>query len=177
MLADLERIARRVGRLEEMLAQVVRIGRVTRVDAELARVKVLFDELNCLESDWLPVLHHMTFQDKGFWLPDLDMHVLVLFLPYAHEKGFVVGSPYSLVDRPPVSCPEKRHLKFADGTWLEYDRSAGKLSICCVDQIEIQALGQLTFRCPSIDFFPETNCELQPVELRKIKECKKVAGQ
>jgi phage baseplate assembly protein gpV len=43
-----------------------------------------------------------------------------------------------------VNCQDKRHVTFADGTWLEYDRAEHKLTANVQGDIDITATGNVT---------------------------------
>ncbi|MFT7222866.1 MAG: phage protein D/phage baseplate assembly protein gpV, partial [Cellvibrionaceae bacterium] len=62
---------------------------------KLGRVKVRFPELGDLESFWLEVTHPGAGHNKGLVaLPDVDDHVLVLFVDGDPTRGVVVGGLY-----------------------------------------------------------------------------------
>ncbi|MCB2187689.1 MAG: phage baseplate assembly protein V [Deltaproteobacteria bacterium] len=150
MLTDLETVSRRVGRLEEMLAQVVRVGMVTQTDPKSHKVKVLFPEQDLLESDWLWVVAHKTHADKAYWLPDRDEQVLCLFLPNSHEVGFVLGAIYSDKDPVPVESQDKAHIRFQDGAWAEYDRNSGEMALHVKTKLILRAGTEIEIFAPRI---------------------------
>ena len=118
----------RLARLEEVLAWLVRVGIVTGVDETRGTVRVQFGDADYLISYDLPVLFSKTHADKCIHMPDLGEHVTCIFLPNGQEEGFVLGAFYSKGDAVPVASRDKRHIKFKDGSWFEYDRAAHKLS-------------------------------------------------
>lgn len=105
----------------------MKIGLVVAIDPATGRVRVQFQAQDALVSAWLPVLQQKTARDQAYWLPDLDEQVVCLM--DAHEEfGVVIGAIYSARDVPPVASGDKRHVRFADGTTLEYDRAAHRLT-------------------------------------------------
>lgn len=105
----------------------MKIGIVTAVGPADCKVRVQFQDQDAVVSDWLPVMQKKTLKDKVYWLPDLGEHV-VCMMDENQEFGVVLGAIYSDADTPPVSSQNKFHIKFEDGTFIEYDRAAHKLT-------------------------------------------------
>ena len=105
----------------------MKIGIVNAIEPGTCRVRVQFSELDGVVSAWLPVMQKKTLKDKQYWLPDLGEHVVCL-LDENQEFGVVIGAIYSDADAPPVSSGDKYHVTFDDGTFIEYDRAAHKLT-------------------------------------------------
>lgn len=170
---DWEEITRRLTALEAAAHQAVRVGFVVEVLEAEGRVRVRLPDADCIETQPLPVLYPKTYLDKHYLMPDVGEQVVCLFANLGGhlEHGFVLGAIYSEPDPVPVADRNKTHVRFADGTWIEYDRAVGKLMICCAREVEIQAKEQITLRCPSVDFYPEAPCELHPAEPRELEDC------
>lgn len=113
--------------LAEALKQAIRVGVVTSTDPAAATVRVKCVDADGLITYPLRVLNHKSVDDKSYWMPDVNEHVLCLFLPYGLEQGFVLGAFYSESDKPPVENQDKHHRIYKDGTWHEYDREEHKL--------------------------------------------------
>lgn len=111
-----------------MVNQMVRQGVVTMVNDAAATVRVKLPDSDNIVSKELPVLVQKTQDNKAYDLPDVGEQVVCLFLTNGLEQGFVLGSPYSSVDRPPVSTRDKKHYLFSDGSWFEYDREQHKFT-------------------------------------------------
>jgi phage baseplate assembly protein V len=77
-------------------------------------------------------------------LPDIDEHVICIFLPNGNAQGFCIGAFYSAEDTPPISNPDKRLIQFADGSSVEHDRSSSTMTIDCKGPIIIKAAGNVT---------------------------------
>ena len=131
-----------------------RIGKVVAVDEETAKVKVELEDTDKVISYWLPVVVQKAQDDKFYWLPDIGELVLVGFLDYGIEQGFVLGSIYNQQDKPPVADKDKMHIQFKDGTVIEYDRNTHKLLIHSVGDIEIISDTHITMIAPRIDLNP-----------------------
>lgn len=119
----------------------MKIGIVTATDVATCKVRVQFQDQDAVVSDWLPVMQKKTLKDKVYWMPDINEHVVCL-LDDNEEFGVVLGAIYSDADTPPVTSQDKFHIKFEDGTTVEYDRSSHKLSADVKGDIEVKATGK-----------------------------------
>lgn len=82
----------------EAIARCVKIGVVSSVDAYALRARVAFPDRDDAVSYALPILTHGTAKGSGAaWLPEVDDHVLCVFLPTGDQAGFVIGTYYSPV--------------------------------------------------------------------------------
>jgi phage baseplate assembly protein V len=124
----IQEIADRLGAIEGILAQMVRVGTVSSVIPESGFVRVTCGDADNLVSYELPVLTHKAQYDKEYWMPDVGEQVVCIFLPNGLECGFVVGAFFSGPDRAPVASKDKHHVSYKDGTWIEYDRSSHVMS-------------------------------------------------
>lgn len=124
----MQNILERLENLESTLSRLIRVGEVVGVDEKRGSVRVVFDDADGVVSYDLPVLFEKTHADKCIHMPDMGEHVTCVFLPNGQEEGFVLGAFYSKGDAVPVASRDKRHVRFKDGSWFEYDRSSHKLS-------------------------------------------------
>lgn len=162
-------INRRLTALEGALRQTVRLGYVIEQIPAEGKVRVRMEDADCVDTFKLPVLVHKTRCDKQWWLPDLGEQVVCVFLPLGLEIGFVLGSFYSLQDLPPVDSPDKAHLRFLDGGWLEYDRGTGEMQVHCRKRLVLAAGEEIELRAPVVKLPPPlitapSQPELRPVE-------------
>ncbi|MGO1073236.1 phage baseplate assembly protein V [Lysobacter sp. CA199] len=134
--------------LREGLA-TLRFGFVTDIDAAAVCVRVRFPDYDDFRSAWLPVLVPKSQNDKHFALFDLDEHVAVL-LDARGEDGLVLGAIYSEADRPPVQSADKHHVRFADGSTVEYDRAAHRLTVQAVGDVLVESATQITLKAPRV---------------------------
>lgn len=126
--------------LSDLISQLARVGFVVSRQPEKHRVRVEFRDTvtSPLVSGWLPVLTPRASADMAFDLPDVGDQVLCLFLGNGLEDGFVLGSMYG-AQRPPVSSGDKFHRTFSDGTVIEYDRKAHKLTASVKGDVTVDA--------------------------------------
>lgn len=123
--------------MNKILQNIIRVGIVSSHNPENATVKVIFPDKDNTVSYDLSVLMAQTEKNKDYFIPDIGEQVLCLFLPNGIEEGFVIGSIYSNKNKPPVTDANKRHIKFEDGTWVEYDRGNSTLTVSAVGDIKI----------------------------------------
>lgn len=72
----------------------------------------------------LPVLQHGAGNKaRAWWMPALNDQVLVCFLPYAPDFGFVLGSFYAPSDSMPTSSATDFSITFDNGDYLAYKAS------------------------------------------------------
>lgn len=167
-----EEISQRLTALEGALHQLVRTAFVTELFPDEGKVRVEIRDADMIESYRLPVLVHKTRCDKDYWMPDIGEMVLCVFLPHGLQIGFVVGAFYSEADVVPVTDPEKTHIRWLDGAWVEYDRAAGVLQAHVPKKI-ILAAGEMVeirtpvLQCP-VPVPSEGSPDLRPVEPSEV---------
>jgi len=118
-------------------------GIVVARDPDKHRVRVQFTDYDNLVSAWLPVGVQKSLGDYDYWLPDLNTQVACL-MDENYEFGVVVCAIYSDVDLPPISNPELYYKHFKDGTIIQYDRAAHKLTASVNGNIEVTATGTIS---------------------------------
>ena len=130
MATDIERIAR----------GMVRKGTVCSTNPADMTVRVRYDEKDGTESPELSVLCQGAGGNKHYWLPDVGDQVLCIF--EANDKnfssGWVLGTFFTKGHPPQVSSQEIRRLDFCDGSFVEFDRASGNLTIECTGNITIK---------------------------------------
>lgn len=134
-------------------AVTLKAGFVTALDEQLGRVRVRLPDLDDLETWWLPVLQGKTHQDKHWCLPDLGEHVAVL-LDGRGEVGVVLGAITGQRDAPATPSVDHHTVIFRDGTRIDYDRAAHRLTVRCVGDIVIESTTHITLKAPRIDLNP-----------------------
>jgi phage baseplate assembly protein V len=126
-------------------------GEVAESKPGFARVRFL--ELGEFMTQWLPVLHPKTMQDKLVWT--LDVGELVACLMDSNlEDGWIAGAMYSDADAPPVESADKLRLAFKDGGSFEYDRATGAMAVVTTGDLSavvggtavVEAAGALTLK-------------------------------
>lgn len=129
-----------------------RVGFVSSCNPKRNTARVKFLDLvdangNPLISNDFPILERDTNEDKDYKNLGRNTEVLCLCLGNGLEAGFVLGAIYNDKDKPPVNCRDKRHFRFKDGSWFEYDRKTHNLKIHIVGNIDIFATGDINLKC------------------------------
>lgn len=123
------------------LHNLVRIGRVAKVDSERARVRV---QVGDLLTDWLPWLVASAGDTRHWRAPSVDEQV-VLLSPSGELGGAVVLSAlYQEKHPPPTNDPAVEQLSFGDGTLVRYDCAHNTMDIVVAGQ------GEVRLRCRTL---------------------------
>ena len=128
--------------MNNQLKNIVRVGRVSSVNPAAGTARVAFEPQGVVSYD-LQILVPQTLKNKDYYMPDIGEHVVCLFLPTGNQEGFILGAVYSNEDTPAVADPNKRQVKFKDGTWIEYDQSSHALTINTTGAVNIVAAGNV----------------------------------
>ena len=125
--------------MESELKFNVKIGTVSAVYPERHTARIVFEDLDDMVSDELPVLVSAASKNNFYILPDVGESVVCIFLLNSAQEGagFIIGSFYNDVNKPKVNNQEKCRLDFGDGSFFEFDRSSGSLNINCTGDIKI----------------------------------------
>src|SRR5438445_13331102 len=87
----------------------IRIGHVVEQDLALARLRVVFPDLDQVTSYWLPIVMSKTQSDKAYWIPDIGEQVACV-MDDNDESGVVLGAVYSRADAGPVQSADKYRI-------------------------------------------------------------------
>ena len=123
-----------------MDTKIVRHGVVSDVDAVGHRVRVTFADTDNVVSAWLPVITPLASKDNIYMLPDVGEEVICISETNDSEQGdgFCVGSMYNDINKTHANDINKKRVDFADGSFIEFDRSTGNLQINCKGDIIIK---------------------------------------
>ncbi|MCD5324782.1 MULTISPECIES: phage baseplate assembly protein V [Pontibacillus] len=124
-------------------AEILRVGVVASVDATKGTVRVRFEDREDVTSHNLKVIVPQTMKTKYYRMPDIDETVLCCFLQNGIETGYVIGSPYSEVDSPPVSDADLKGVWYEDGTYIEYNAESSTLTIQASNPINLNGAVRL----------------------------------
>lgn len=89
--------------LQALVMGMLRVGRVSSVDASNATARVVFPGNEDVVSYDLPIVVAGARRAMSYWVPVIDEQVLCLFLPTAIEQGFIIGGFYSQAQTPPIN--------------------------------------------------------------------------
>jgi phage baseplate assembly protein V len=120
-------------------------GLVHEIDPDTHRIKAILPDWDDMVTHWLDIPEKGTQDDKVINTIDKGAQVALLLTAGATE-GVVLGFIYSEEDEPPVTSGDRWHRTFKDGTVLEYDRAAHKLTVDAKGEIEIEATGPVKIK-------------------------------
>lgn len=114
---------------------MLRFGKISAVDASKAMYQVTFDE-DQLVTDWIFANQKNTLFNKSESGYDLDEHVSCL-MDENCENGVILGAIYDEENLPEVGNEDLTRIEYKDGSFIQFDRAAKKLTISCEGNIEI----------------------------------------
>ncbi len=107
-----------------MTHKPIRVGLISVLDRDAETARVTFPDLDDLVTDFLPIIRKggksWAQQDD---LPEVEDHVLVVFLSSSMSDGFIIGG-YKLEDSDAPLTTDQFGTVFEDGSFAYYDRAA-----------------------------------------------------
>ncbi len=129
LLREIQELQENLKAIKQVLERIIAVGEVAEINPKTHRVRVKLKGRQNVITDFLPVLVPVSYKDKVYALPKVGDTVLCVFLPYGIEDGFVLGSFYILNDQKPANDENLHVIEFEDGTKIEYDKTAHRLSL------------------------------------------------
>lgn len=112
---------------DRRIGAMTMIGVIAELDEAQARVRV---EADGLLTEWLPWVERRAGPGLRTWsAPEVGEQVLVVCIGGDPAQGVVVGSIYQDDHDAPASAKAVARAEFADGTVVEYDRAAHRLTV------------------------------------------------
>jgi uncharacterized protein involved in type VI secretion and phage assembly len=105
----------------------VAIGTVSQIDAELGRIKVMFDFMTPpQESNWAPIASLLAGKKTGArFMPEQKDEVLIAFDRGDFEHPYVVGFLWNHVDKAPDNNEHNRLIVTPGGHQLRFEDKPG----------------------------------------------------
>ena len=121
--------------------KIVRRGFISTVNPEKHTARVTFEDEDNLVSEEMPVIVPAANRNNFYALPDINDQVIVLYEQIDNQQGsgVILGSIYSEVNQPKVNSQDITRIDFDDGSFFEFDRSSGNLTIHCTGNIKVTA--------------------------------------
>ena len=136
----------------------MRIGVVSKVSPETGEARVVFDDLDGMETDDLPVLFAKTLKDRYFAMPDVGEHVACL-MDERFEAGVILGAVYDDTNLPPEGNQDRDYIRWGNGAVVEHDRKTGRITINTPNDVEITAANAVTIKAATVTIdSPQTIC-------------------
>lgn len=121
-----------------MLKNLIRIGKISSVNAVKGTVRVVIEDQQDIVTDELPML---AFE---YYMPEVGNLVLCAFLGNGISQGVCLGRYFSDQNPPPVTNPKIYSRDFGDGTSIQYNKTSKELSISAAGDLTISVEGNLT---------------------------------
>ena len=116
-------------------------------EKHVARVE--FEDKDGLISAELPILTTWAFENKSYAMPDVGDTVVCLFASNADQtgEGWIIGSHFTEKSKPPADSQDITRFEFKDGSFVQFDRSKGDLTIECKGNLSIKCEGDISIEC------------------------------
>lgn len=123
------------------MEKIVRRGFISTVNPEKHTARVTFEDEDNLVSEEMPVICPAANKNNFYALPDVQDEVIVLYEQTDNQQGsgVILGSIYNEVNKPKVNSQDKTRIDFDGGSFIEFDRSTGNLTIHCTGNIKVTA--------------------------------------
>lgn len=122
---------------------LIRLGRVSSVDAASCTARVAFEDQSGVVSANLPVIVRGAAETQDYWMPAIGEQVVCVFLSNDCSQGFILGTPYSRKNTPPIDDAKKRRIQFNDDSYIEYDPTTHTLKMDIKGLVNIVATGDV----------------------------------
>lgn len=136
-----ERETFRLSELERRVSNMIRLATVDSVDHAQARCRVTVGDV---KTALLPWLTQRAGADRTWWAPTVGEQVLLLAPSGELACAVVLPAAYQTAHTPPSNDGNVHRVEYEDGTFIQYDRAAHKLTVDCVGDIEVTAAGKIT---------------------------------
>ncbi|SMO74556.1 phage baseplate assembly protein V [Balnearium lithotrophicum] len=134
-----------IEKLFQLVMNIVKVGIVKHYNPENHTAVVEFKDFDCVVSRELQIAETFTYQNKTYFPLREGQKVICLLLPQSGTTdGFIIGTVYDEDNQPPVKDENKFHVKFEDGTVLEYDTANHKLYADVKGNVEIEVSGHMS---------------------------------
>lgn len=129
------------------LSATLQFGEVSEIDPKTHKVKVTFNALENMQSDWLPVITMGAGGNQFYALPDVGATAVCLMNANG-DGGVVLGVIYNDKDTTPTDNGELWIKKFTNGTTISHNRQNGQIIIETSGDMLIKAK-QVTLDTPN----------------------------
>lgn len=144
---------------QRRIANALRIGKVVAADYGRARYRV---QIGDLVTGWVPQLALRAGPDRKWWPVEIGEQVLLASPGGDLNQGVILGSLYQSAFPAPGDRETLDRTIYADGTIVEYDRAAHRLTIDVKGDVriivkgtaDVAADGAVTVKGSTIDLNP-----------------------
>lgn len=130
------------------LSATLQFGDVMEIDPVMHKVKVVFNALDDMVSDWLPVITMGAGGNQFYALPDVGSTCVCLMNAYG-DGGVVLGVIYNDQDTPPTNNEQMWIKRFSNDTTISHDRQNGQIIVRTEGNVLIKSTKQVTLDAPN----------------------------
>lgn len=130
------------------LSATVQFGEISEIDPKSHKVKVIFNALDGMASDWLSVITMGAGANQFYALPDVGA-TCVCLMNANGDGGVVLGVVYNDKDTPPTSNGELWVKRFSNDTIISHNRQNGQIIVQTTGDVLIKSAKQVTLDTPS----------------------------
>ena len=112
--------------LSKLVNNLLRLGVISQVDTDNARVRVTTGDL---ETNWIPWLTQRAGENSEWNPPEVDEQVLLLSPCGDLAQAVALPSIYSDAKPAKSTSPTKFRQDFKNGDFIEHDTESGQLTI------------------------------------------------
>ena len=125
--------------LNQQVANIVRVGKVSAVYPERHSVRCTFEDKGGLVSAEMPVLISFANKNKMYALPDIGDTVACLMQSndLTAGSGFIIGCIYSNENPPAEIDSDTTRIDFSDETFFSYNRRTHEFTMHFNEKSEI----------------------------------------
>ncbi len=116
----------------------IKAGKISSVNPSLMRARVTLEDREGIISDELAINCFGSGDVKHYWIPTVGEEVWIAENDNGGGEGMIIGSRYSEVNPPKENNANIRKIDFGEGSFIEFDRSTGNLTINCTGNITIK---------------------------------------
>ena len=122
-----------------MATNQIRVGYVSVTYPETHRCRVMFPDNDNLVSGELRILNRGGLKNKDYWMPDVGDEVVCIFPENDgnFSDGYVAGCLFNEKSPPNEQSQDKFRTDFEGGSYIEFDRKSGNLTIHCTGNIKL----------------------------------------
>ena len=128
---------------------MIKIGIVSEVDIGRARAKVLFEDMDNLESDWLPLVFTKTLKDQFYAMPDVGESVACM-LDDNFETGVILGAIYDVPNPPRSPSETVDYIAYENGTEITIDHESGDIKIKTPGDVTVETEKKVTIKASEV---------------------------
>lgn len=129
------------------LSATLQFGEVSEIDPKTHKVKVSFNALDGMTSDWLPVITMGAGGNQFYALPDVGATAVCL-MNAGGDGGVVLGVIYNDKDTTPTTNGEMWVKQFSNDTVISHNRQNGQVIVQTSGDVLIESAKQVKLDTP-----------------------------